>query len=178
MDLQRAKELFLEMGCSHFHMAREKPELYEQYRNLNITHEDEAIWRQSVFNELFEKILQGDYKDLELWSHHAYLCELALKLNQVDSFQKILDANNYVSSHLPKDKWVLVSERLISKGIYDIKKSLIFFVYRICGIEMAKEYLRHARQFCTYSDGMDYERCLQSQDQCIKIEEILFGLEA
>ncbi len=175
MDLQNAKEFFKSMGCSHFHMNKEEPELYKQYRSLNITTETEALWRQSEFDQLAEEIEKGVYKDMELWSQHAYLCELALRINKKRSFVKLLDVTNYLSTHLPKDKWVLVSERLNNRGIYDIKKGLIFHIYRYCGIEMAKEYLCYARRFCIYLEGvgMDYERCLESQEQCDVIEQKL-----
>jgi hypothetical protein len=39
--VEQAKEYFREMGCSHFHMGREAPNRYDEYKGLNISKEME-----------------------------------------------------------------------------------------------------------------------------------------
>ena len=40
--LEDAKRYYQAMGCSHFHMAREYPEPYQEYRTLKIAESVEA----------------------------------------------------------------------------------------------------------------------------------------
>ncbi len=54
MTLTEAEHFYRQMGCSHFHMAREEANKYDQYRSLNITEEQERRWRCNEVSELIE----------------------------------------------------------------------------------------------------------------------------
>lgn len=54
MTLAEAEYFYRQMGCTHFHMSREEPSKYDQYKSLNITEEQERRWRCDEVAELIE----------------------------------------------------------------------------------------------------------------------------
>jgi hypothetical protein len=64
-NLEDAESFFLSMGCSYFHMEREFPEQYAQYRSLSIPDETETKWRRKKFYATKEEML-GDHERHEL----------------------------------------------------------------------------------------------------------------
>ena len=51
--VEQAKEYFGAMGCSHFHMGREFPQRYDEYRKLNIPKQTETEWQKEQFDEYY-----------------------------------------------------------------------------------------------------------------------------
>jgi len=47
-NLEQAKEYFIAMGCSHFHITRENRQRREEYYALNISRNTEMLWRKQV----------------------------------------------------------------------------------------------------------------------------------
>ena len=45
-NLEQAKEYFIAMGCSHFHIARENYQRRNEYNALNISRDTETQWRK------------------------------------------------------------------------------------------------------------------------------------
>lgn len=55
--IDEAKTFYWRMGCSHFHMAREYPERYAEYKALAIRSETEAAWRQELADQMYTQIM-------------------------------------------------------------------------------------------------------------------------
>lgn len=69
-SVEQAKEYFISMGCSHFHMVREYPERYEEYRRLNITKQTETEWRTEQVIDFCNQIIGNGYDFSQLWIIH------------------------------------------------------------------------------------------------------------
>ena len=63
VTVEQAKEYFMKMGCSHFHMAREFPQRYEEYKQLEITKQVEINWILERFNEHYVALFENTDKD-------------------------------------------------------------------------------------------------------------------
>lgn len=59
MTIEEAKNYFKQYGGFHFHMGREEPSRYRDYCRLNITPEQEDLWRDNLIEAAFE-LLEGD----------------------------------------------------------------------------------------------------------------------
>lgn len=51
--LEQAKRYFVSMGCSHFHMSREHPQRFKEYRALTIDPSIESEWIREEFESRF-----------------------------------------------------------------------------------------------------------------------------
>ena len=47
--IERAKEAYINCGCTQYHMWHDYPERYEEYRNLHISVETELLWAKEAF---------------------------------------------------------------------------------------------------------------------------------
>lgn len=71
MTREEAKNYFKQYGGFHFHMGREEPLRYREYCRLNITPEQEDLWRENLVEAAFD-LLEGAEEPLR-W--YFALCE-------------------------------------------------------------------------------------------------------
>lgn len=175
MDINKAKEFYLEMGCSHFHMARENPKKYEKYIKLNINEETENEWSIDKYNSYINKIKEGKFNLSDLWHAHSRICKLAQNINNERSHDELLFITKHISNFLPKDKWVIISENINGRSELEFRSGLIFQSFDSGFNSIAIEYLEVSRFFSQYIDGegMDYSRCLNAQKRCNEIAKFL-----
>jgi len=177
MNIQEAKELFWEMGCSTGRMLMEDKEKYNEYKALNIDSETERKWTQEQFDKYTRSLKNGRFEDDYLWVPLDNMVARIRYIDTEENHRKILAAAEYLLHHLSKSKWVLAAESFNEVARLDIRSNIIVESYNRHGPELAREYLDYARTFSQYieGEGMDKERCLRSQKQCDDIEVLLWG---
>lgn len=175
MDIKTAKEFYMSMGCSHFHMARENPKDYQGYLELEVDQETEQKWKEENVNHLIKKITIGEFKNPDLWHPHSRLCDLIEKMDTRASHIKLLEITKYIYNYLPANMRVIISENLNGRTEIRHKRGLIFNAYKSGYIEIAKEYIKYSRMYSEYIEGtgMDYKRCHYSQKKCEEIRKML-----
>ncbi len=129
-DIEQAKKYFIAMGCSHFHMTREYPQRYKEYRTLDIDPSIESEWLKEEFdNKLndFHNIQPSDYgpylRNLEsMIERKEYYLERLVEL--VIEIQKKLPLEQigYVLSSIIGNNATKTKGGLIQKS-YDLKRN-------------------------------------------------------
>lgn len=175
MNINKAKEFYISMGCSHFHMARESQKKYEEYLKLKIDVNTEKIWSIDSLNSYINLIKAGNFEHFELWHAHSRLCKIAQNINDKQSHIKLIEITKYIFNFLPKNMWIIIAENIIGRSELEFKSGLIFQSFNSGFIDIAFEYLKYSRIFSQFIEGigMDYERCLNSQKKCDNIAELL-----
>ena len=69
-SFERAEAYFKAMGCSHFHMHREAPDRYEEYRALEVSKSLERDWTVDEFEQCIAQIEAG-HGGVDLWHLHS-----------------------------------------------------------------------------------------------------------
>lgn len=128
-DLEQAKRYFISMGCSRFHMAREYPQRYSEYKALDIDPSIESEWIKEEFENKLEKfntIPPSEYGwllrslDSMIEPKEFYLekiIELVVKIQERLS----LDQIEYVLSTIIGNNGTRSKGGLIQKS-YDLKR--------------------------------------------------------
>ncbi len=98
-NLKEAKKYYMELSCSHFHMAREYPERYSEYKKQLISKEKEEQWTLEFISSKLN-VLEIVYTSEELRSI----------FNEVNTAVK----NTYNES--TKEIYIVILEKIISKG--------------------------------------------------------------
>jgi hypothetical protein len=75
-DLPTAQAYFRAMGCSHFHMGRDYPDRYKEYKAVQISEETEVVWMRAEFESTLDALINEGGEADALWAQHSYLAEL------------------------------------------------------------------------------------------------------
>lgn len=127
-SIKQAEEYFKAMGCLHFHMAREFPQRYEEYKELNITKEQEIEWVLDQFEEYYGSITQGK-SDTALWIVHSRMAELLEQLRIEGALIKMLEGTQYIRGKIPSQDGVIVSETINGRSNRRLRRGLIYLSY-------------------------------------------------
>lgn len=98
-NTKEAKKYYFEMSCNHFHMAREYPKRYSEYKNQLILKSEEEQWTLEFISSKLEA-LQHIYTSKEL---RAILMEVYTAVK-----------NTYNTT--TKKMYIEVLEKIINKG--------------------------------------------------------------
>ncbi len=75
-DTAGAEAYFRSMGCSHFHMSREYPERYGEYKSLNVSKPQEIEWTEQELESLRLQACSPDTAPKEVWAIHSGMEDL------------------------------------------------------------------------------------------------------
>lgn len=114
MTLEEAKEFFVSMGCSSFHMCRENPNLYEEFRNLQINFDILETWKQEQLIKYF-KLLEHPNDDS--WNIHSRIIDL---LNNTTSkknenAEKLIKVMERLVGAISKKSAILIAENMAGR---------------------------------------------------------------
>ena len=89
--IDMAKEFFVSMGCNGFHMCREYPQRYEEFKALNISKDVMKSWRKEQQETLYKQIMKQEVSDMGLAiSYYLDLIEGELTEEDVKKTYKLL----------------------------------------------------------------------------------------
>jgi len=143
MTRNEAKEFFISMGCSSFHMCREHPEKYSQYTALNISTSLEQQWVMESFTSAYEKLLSGQCSE-PLWCRHSECEKYMSMLKSSDFFTKMLDLTRFVAAKEVDGNRVILAETINGRRDNKFREGLIYGSYDCGMVEEAKEFAKIA----------------------------------
>jgi hypothetical protein len=172
-SVEQAKKYFRSMGCSYFHMGREFPERYREYKQLNISEQTETKWRTEQLEEYYTNILKSK-DDISLWSVHSNMDELVETLKTDAALKKMLEVTQHICDRVPFKDRVIVSETINGRKYRRFRSGLIYLAYDLNDIPLAKEFAQLSLHFATYEEqkSRNFERCQEAVKLCndIKLE--------
>lgn len=151
INIQQAKDFYKAMGCSHFHMDREFPERYTEYRQLNISKQTEAAWRKEQFGEYYVNIMQNSDPSL-LWNLHSRMYDLFEVLKTDTELIKMLEVTKFIRDKVPLIDRVIVAETINGRKMRQFHDGLIYSAYYLGNIRVAKEFVELSLHFAKYNE--------------------------
>ena len=143
MTINEAKEFFISMGCSEFHMCREYPNKYTEYQALGISTSLEQQWTMESFINEYDKVLNEQYSE-SLWCWHSACTDYMHMLNSKDYYNKMLSLTRFVASKEVDGNKVVIAETINGRRDNKFRNGLIYGSYD-CGMaEEAKEFAKIA----------------------------------
>lgn len=114
MNILEAEVFFKKYGGHGFHMYREDPPRYSEYKNLNIDPRIEERWRQELIQSYFEQFFsEPEY----VWVKHSRLVELIAdtKTKIEDNCRNLLQYMERMDS-LDKRQKILIIENMAGRN--------------------------------------------------------------
>lgn len=126
-NVDAAKRYFQSMGCSHFHMSREIPQRYSEYRGLNIPKSKETEWAQQEILSALDRLQADDTPRKELWSIHSSVTTLVLDGSFDDQLEPLMDASSFIEGVIRSQRdRLLVAETIVGRQDISYRPGLIF----------------------------------------------------
>ncbi|MTI49676.1 MAG: hypothetical protein FH761_17740 [Firmicutes bacterium] len=168
---EQAKKYFKRMGFSHFHMAREYPNRYEEYKRLSISRHMEIEWRKEQLDEYYKNVIQENNDD-PLWSVHSKMYELVESIRTDSALRKILQATQHISELVPFKDRVIIAETINGRRYRKFRSGLIYLAYDLGNISIAKAFVELSLHFASYkqNESSELERCQNSVKLCNDIQ--------
>ncbi len=168
--IEQAKTYFREMGCSHYGMARDFPQRYQEYKKLNISKELEREWEIEQFYEYYSSLMRTADSE-SLWNIHARMYDLYEGLNTDEELIKLLEATNHIRNKIPISDGVIVAETINGRTVKKARTGLIYKAYDSDHIGTAKEFAELSLHFSGCDDPRvrNKERCQKSTQLCNEI---------
>jgi len=176
--IERAKEFFQSLGCSSFHMSREYPNWYDEYRKLGISREIEREWTSDSLAQSAAILRNKKTKRRDLWHIYARTEELVQSLKSPEALREIYEVTEHIGSRLPKRSKVLVAETIIGRSAIKYRSGLIFLASELNELAIARRISEIATQLATSArdSSTEPERSQAALDKCNEIRAML-GLE-
>lgn len=140
-----AKSYFQAMGCSHFHMSREFPERYSEYKALNISGDTEIEWKEESLKEAAESVEDVAAKDI--WWVHSRMEDLAKGLSTIEALEIVFQFTQRIEEKLTPTGKMLVSETICGRQDIKFEPGLIFLAHNLNREDIAREFCRIAIKF-------------------------------
>jgi len=180
--LEQAKNFFMYMECSLFHMGREHPQRYAEYKHLNIPKQTENEWRRDKFYEISSKIMENPSSD-STWRLHSQMHDLFVSLRTKDEVLKMLEVTKYIRDKVPANDRVIIAETINGRARREDRSGLIYSAYDIGDFATAKEFAELSLTYSNADDngkwkfwGKSKQRNQRSSQMCKEIMSEL-GLE-
>ena len=143
MTINEAKEFFISMGCSAFHMSREYPDKYTQYQALNISVFLEKKWTMESLSDKCDNALKEQWSE-PFWRLHSQCAEYMRELKSTDYYSKMLKLTRFVSAKEMSGHRVIIAETINGRRDNKYRDGLIYGSYDFVMVEEAKEFARIA----------------------------------
>ena len=150
--LEQAKKFFIYMDCSLFHMGREYPQRYAEYKNLNIPKQTDNEWRRDKFYEISSKIMENPSSD-STWRLHSQMHDLFVSLRTKDEVLKMLEVTKYIRDKVPANDRVIIAETINGRARREARSGLIYGAYDSGDIATAKEFAELSLAYSSFDDS-------------------------
>ncbi len=134
-----AEIYFKSMGCMHFHMLREYPQRYDEYKLLNISKQQEIQWTLESFNDYYDAVMM-EKRDTVLWVIHSNMANLTVQLRSEKVLLKMLEATQFIRDKIYEKEKVIVSETINGRAQRKLRSGLIYLSYDLNNIPAAKSF--------------------------------------
>jgi hypothetical protein len=171
ITIEQAKEYFRAMECSSYHMWREYPQRFDEYKQLNISKETEKKWQEERYEEYYI-IIKENTDSSSLWDIHSRMYDLFEVLKTESTLNKMLEITQYIHDRVPMADRVKVAETINGRKMRQFRSGLIYSAYDLDNIVAAKEFVELSLHFSVY-DGQDrfgIERSKRAFQLCNEIK--------
>jgi hypothetical protein len=117
-NVSDARRLFEAYDGSPYHMMRDEPDRWGEYRELKIDHALEHQWRREMITKLGDELLNPATKAKELWWLHSRLEKICTDVNDAESVLKIYEVTRRITGRLPLQEGILVAETINGRQFY------------------------------------------------------------
>lgn len=156
-----AKRYFQSMGCSSFHMTRENPQRYSEYRGLNIPKSKETEWTREEILSALERLHSVDTPHKELWSIHSSVTTLVLDGRFDDQLEALLEASSAIERVIQSQHdRLLVAETIVGRQDIRYRPGLVFKSHDSSRDDLAAQYLGLAERLTEhpFADSTNEDR--------------------
>ncbi len=137
--VDEAEIYFKSMGCMHFHMLREYPQRYDEYKRLNISKQQEIQWTEESFNNYYDAVIM-EKSDAVLWVVHSNMANLTAQLKSEKLLLKMLETTQFIRDKVHQKEKVIVSETINGRAHRKLRSGLIYLSYDLNNIHAAKAF--------------------------------------
>lgn len=168
-SVDAAKRYFQSMGCSHFHMYREIPQRYSEYRGLNIPESIETEWTREEILSALDRLMSDDTPRKELWSIHAAVTTLILDGKFDDHLEALFDVSSSIEGVIRSQRdRLIVAETIVGRQDIQYRPGLIFRSHDTSREDLAARYTMLADKFA--------EKPLATHDEEARRQRLLSAL--
>lgn len=154
MNLTEARSYFVQMGGSHFHMSREEPDVYAQYRALKITDAQEKTWRGECIDALAARLAVTSTPEWQQLSQLIDHCENQCDLASLQTLRRSLDA---VHTRLDPLGSVIIAEMLIGTAL-GFERGGIYLAVQLQQLPVARHFAETSMALATRADVQATQR--------------------
>lgn len=152
MTTQEAREIYLNSDCSYFIMCTKYYSSYIQYRRLELTKEQENIWRNEKMQMLCAEIQKtGDSHIFER------LYEIASEFRDYERLRILLDALKYIKMPLEPVKSIRLASIILGRKSPKVRSGLIYWAFDIRQRAVAIILMDFALELLNFPDLEDEE---------------------
>lgn len=141
LNLEQAKDYFIKMGCSHFHLAREDFQRRDEYYALNISATLETQWRKEDFEQRLASFKFVDPEDTG-WLY-SRLCGLVE--SNAFCLERMLELTNENQLSIPPDQIGVVLNSIIGSDGSKTHGGLIEKSFKIRRRDLAQGFVNNVR---------------------------------
>ena len=169
--LELAKRFFCAMGCMHFHMAREYPNRYKEYKKLNISENTELQWKTEYFYQEFDEIMGNDNGE-KIWVFFSQIEEIVYAINTDDVYEKMLIVARQALKTVEDGCRVVVAETINGRKEHEYRSGYIFHSFDRGRQDHAIEFI-NLSLLLSESDKNGNERAKSAINDCRLIKREL-----
>ncbi len=172
--IEQAKFYFREMGCSHYGMARDFPERYDEYVKLGISKQLEKEWIKERFDEYHKEILENAEDDLfsDIFNR---MYDLFANMKSENELEIMLDVAHFIRDRMRLKDRIIVASTINGRTVREARTGLIYLAYDMNKIVAAKEFADISLYLSTYIEGKTsrLEYCQKETNLCKEIMQEL-----
>ncbi len=140
-NFEQAKRYFISMGCSLFHMMREYPQRFDEYKALDIDPSIESEWIKEEFENKIENI-----NAIPTNEYGHFLRSLDSMIERKEFYlEKLFDLVLKIQDRLPIDQIENVLSTIIGNNGTKSKGGLIQKSYDLKRIDLANKFYNQAK---------------------------------
>jgi hypothetical protein len=162
--LEDARRYFQAMGCSGFHMCREYPDRYEEFRRMGISEEQQRVWAQESVAKGLARLRSGELASKDLWSVHLHLSDIVRAWVLPQFLEEVYEVTCVMEPALPLRDRMLVAETIAGRQELRQREGYIFQSYDAGKPELAAQFAKLALRLVkepVRAAGMEEARCEQ-----------------
>ncbi len=117
MVLSEARDYFMRYNGMGFHMCREEPALYEQYKKLNISRTMENDWRLEILREIENRFYELQH-NATAWIAIGTFIEVLFSVitQHEDNGKRLLKMLEYANENLDQRQKILIMEHMSGRN--------------------------------------------------------------
>jgi len=173
LSLEDAGELFKAYGCTHFHMARDEPELYSKYKKLKVTDAQETLWTEESFFEICNQLIDCTDSPGCLWLLHSSATTLAEYLESEYALRKLYQTTIVIIDLVPIEDSIMCAESILDRRDLSTRCGIIFLSLDLGLYDLSIKFIQLADMFIARFGETNPKRSSQAIDRSKQISSIL-----